>query len=250
MKTYFALFLTATLSSLVGTPLLRRFCERVGLVDEPRDGRRLHRKGVARLGGIVIFSAVLIALALLPLVRNLLTQSLRPDLREIIVLLGCGLLVLMLGVYDDLRGANAAVKFAALSAITVLFYSLGGRIEAVSIPFVGTVALPHVVGFAVTLVWVVGIANAFNLIDGVDGLATGSALFSCLVLLTVSLLQGRALVAVVALVLSGALAGFLRYNFNPASIRPAAALSRLLCAWSTGWPVRERSSAGPAAAMK
>src|SRR5207247_8781575 len=81
-----------------------------------------------------------------------------------------------------------------------------------------TVAHAHVVGFAVNLVCVVGIANAFNLIDGVDGLATGSDLFSCLVLLTVSLLQGRALVAVVALVLSGALAGFLRYNFNPASI--------------------------------
>ena len=218
MKTYFALFLIATVSSLIGTPVLRRCCERAGLVDEPRDGRRLHRKGVPRLGGVAIFSSVVIALALLPLVKNLLTQALQPDFREIVVLLGCGLLVLLLGVYDDWRGANATVKFAALSAITALFYALGGRIEAVSIPFVGTVALPHVVGFIVTLLWVVGIANAFNLIDGVDGLATGSALFSCLVLLTVSLLQGRALVAVVALALSGALAGFLRYNFNPASI--------------------------------
>jgi len=74
------------------------------------------------------------------------------------------------------------------------------------------------IGFAGTLVWVVGITNAFNLIDGVDGLAAGSALFSTLVLLTNSLINGQTRVTIVTLALSGALAGFLRYNFNPASI--------------------------------
>ena len=218
MKTYFALFLVAASASLALTPLLRRFCERYRLVDEPGDGRRVHQKAVPRLGGIAIFLSVLIAFSVLGLVHNLLTQALRPDLKEILVFLVCGFLVLLLGTYDDLRGANATVKFAGLAAVTVLFYSLGGRIEHLSIPFVGSINLHPVVGFVLTIVWVVGIANAFNLIDGVDGLATGSALFSSLVLLTVSLLQGKAMVAVCALVLTGALAGFLRYNFNPASI--------------------------------
>ena len=218
MKTYLALFLISATASLVLTPLLRRLCERYGLLDEPRDGRHVHRKAVPRLGGVAIFLSLGLALSALPLVNNLLTQTLRPQLREIVVFLICGSLVLALGVYDDLRGANAWVKFAGLGSATVLFYFLGGRIEGLSIPFVGNVILHPALGFLLTMVWVVGIANAFNLIDGVDGLATGSALFSSLVLLTVSLIQGNALVAVIALVLTGALAGFLRYNFNPASI--------------------------------
>ena len=84
----------------------------------------------------------------------------------------CGLLVLLIGAYDDLRGANATIKFLSLGCVTTLFYALGGRIEGLSIPLVGQVTLHPVVGFALTLVWVVGITNAFNLIDGVDGLAT------------------------------------------------------------------------------
>jgi len=218
VKTYFVLFLIAAGSALVLTPWLRRLCERYRLVDEPGDGRRVHERAVPRLGGVAIYLSILIALSFLALVNNLLTDALKPELRGLAVFLGCGFLVLLLGIYDDLRGANAAVKFAGLAAVTVLFYVLGGRIELLSIPFVGSVSLHPVVGFLLTMVWVVGIANAFNLIDGVDGLATGSALFSSLVLLAVSLLQGKAIVAVSALVLTGALAGFLRYNFNPASI--------------------------------
>jgi len=218
MKTYFALFLISGGASLTLTPLLRRVCERYQLLDDPRAGQSIHRQAVPRLGGVAIFLSLAIALSLLPLVNNLLTQTLRPQLREIVVFLICGSLVLMLGVYDDLRGANAWIKFVGLISATVLFYMLGGRISSLSIPFVGNVTLHPAVGFLLTLVWVVGIANAFNLIDGIDGLATGSALFSSLVLMTVSLIQGHVLVACIALALTGALAGFLRYNFNPASI--------------------------------
>lgn len=218
MKTYFALFVIALGASVALTPLVRRFCQRYRLVDEPRDDRRLHVRPVPRLGGVAIFLSVLIALSALLFVNNALTQSLHADGRKIVAVLICGTLVLFLGIYDDLRGANATVKFLVLGSIAALFYGLGGRIEALSIPFFGGVSLPPVVGFLLTLVWVVGIANAFNLIDGVDGLATGSALFSSLVILVMSLLQGNFYVTVFTLVLSGALAGFLRYNFNPASI--------------------------------
>ena len=218
MKTYFTLFLIAASTSLVLTPLLRRFCDRFGFLDEPKDDRRVHEKPIPRLGGIAIFLSVAIATATLPFLNNVLTHSLRPELKQILVVLGCGLLVLLLGIFDDVRGANAKVKFVGLGLIAVLFYILGGRIEGLSMPFVGSIALGPAIGFLLTLVWIVGIANAFNLIDGIDGLASGSALFASLVLLTVSLIQGNVMVAVVALSLSGALAGFLRYNFNPASI--------------------------------
>jgi UDP-GlcNAc:undecaprenyl-phosphate GlcNAc-1-phosphate transferase len=152
------------------------------------------------------------------LVRNLVTQNLRPELKAIMAVLVCSFLVLLLGIYDDVRGANAAVKLISLGCITTLFYGLGGRIDGLSIPFVGQVIVHPLVGFALTLVWVVGITNAFNLIDGVDGLASGSALFSTLVLLINAMIQGHARVTLVTLALAGALAGFLRYNFNPASI--------------------------------
>ncbi|MDX6290574.1 MAG: UDP-GlcNAc:undecaprenyl-phosphate/decaprenyl-phosphate GlcNAc-phosphate transferase [Blastocatellia bacterium] len=219
MKTYFALFLISATASLSLTPLLRRFCERYHLVDEPLDHRRVHLRAVPRLGGVAIFLSLLIALSVLLPLHNLLTQTaLRPERRGIIVFLVCGFLVLVLGVYDDLRGTNARVKFAGLAGVAALFYLLGGRIVTLSIPFVGGVTLHPIVGFVLTVIWVVGVTNAFNLIDGVDGLASGSALFSSLVLLGVALIQGRPAVAVIALALTGALAGFLRYNFNPASI--------------------------------
>jgi UDP-GlcNAc:undecaprenyl-phosphate GlcNAc-1-phosphate transferase len=218
LKTYFALFLIATIASLFTTPLIRRLCQRYKLLDVPRDGRRIHRTAVPRLGGIALYLSCVAALSTLLFWDNLLTQTLGGMRSEILALLIPATLVLLLGAYDDLRGANAVVKFIGLGLIATLFYAMGGRIDALSIPMFGSLQLPPFVSFVVTVVWLVGIANAFNLIDGLDGLASGAALFSSLVILGVSVSQYRPLTIVVALVLCGALAGFLRYNFNPASI--------------------------------
>ncbi|HET6892848.1 MAG TPA: MraY family glycosyltransferase [Pyrinomonadaceae bacterium] len=218
MNTYVALFLIATFSSLVLTPLIRRACERFKLLDLPTSGRKRHSKAVPRLGGVALYLSCGIALSMLPLVDNLLTQTLRQHRADALLVLIPATLVLFLGIYDDLRGSNAAVKFAALGLIAALFYAMGGRVEALSVPFVGPVHLPSTISFLLTVFWLVGISNAFNLIDGIDGLASGAALFSSMVILVVSFTQGAALTIVVALVLCGALAGFLRYNFNPASI--------------------------------
>jgi UDP-GlcNAc:undecaprenyl-phosphate GlcNAc-1-phosphate transferase len=87
-------------------------------------------------------------------------------------------LVLLLGIFDDLRGTNAIVKFLCLGLIATLFYAMGGRIDVLAVPMFGAVHLPPIVSYLVTVLWLVGIANAFNLIDGMDGLATGAALFS------------------------------------------------------------------------
>ena len=138
MKTYLALFLVAAFGSAVLTPLLRRFCERHRLVDASLDQRRIHQKAVPRLGGVAIFISVVIALSSLALVHNLLTQTLRTELKPILSVMICGLLVLGIGAYDDLRGANATIKFVSLSCVTTLFYTLGGRIEVESAPGEGT----------------------------------------------------------------------------------------------------------------
>jgi UDP-GlcNAc:undecaprenyl-phosphate GlcNAc-1-phosphate transferase len=218
VKTYFALFLIATFSALAITPLIRRLCERLKLLDVPADGRRVHRNAIPRLGGIAIYLSLMLALGSLLLVSNLVTESLqyyRPVLFKVLV---PSTLVLLLGVYDDLRGANAVVKFIGLGLIASLFYAMGGRIEALAVPFVGAVHFPPVIGFVLTVFWLVAISNAFNLIDGMDGLATGAALFSSVVILVVALSGGHTVMIVVTIVICGSLAGFLRYNFNPASI--------------------------------
>ncbi|MCA1576068.1 MAG: undecaprenyl/decaprenyl-phosphate alpha-N-acetylglucosaminyl 1-phosphate transferase [Acidobacteria bacterium] len=218
MKTYFALFLIATIASLITTPLIRRLCQRYKILDVPADARRLHRLAIPRLGGLALYFSCLTALSVLPLLDNLLTQTLSGLRSEFLMIFVPATLVLMLGAYDDLRGTNAIVKFAGVGMIATVFYALGGRIDALSIPLFGPVELPPLISFLFTIVWLVGITNAFNLIDGLDGLASGAALFSSLVILGVSISQERPLMIVIALVLCGAIAGFLRYNFNPASI--------------------------------
>ncbi|HEX8141799.1 MAG TPA: MraY family glycosyltransferase [Pyrinomonadaceae bacterium] len=205
-------------ASLVLTPILRRLCQRAGLVDSPQDDRRVHTSAIPRLGGVAIFLSMSAALTFLALMDNLITQAIRAEASQVLVVVLPATLVFLFGVYDDIRGADARLKFTVLGLAGTLFYFLGGSINAISIPFVGSVSLPPVLSFMATILWVVGISNAFNLIDGIDGLASGAALFASLVMFAVSLLLGNTLVTVCTIALSGALIGFLRYNFNPASI--------------------------------
>ncbi|HKC66054.1 MAG TPA: MraY family glycosyltransferase [Pyrinomonadaceae bacterium] len=218
MNTYIALFVIALCSSLLLTPMIRRLSVKLGWLDMPLDDRRVHSKAIPRVGGLAILLSTLIALSLLPLVDNLVTQSLLRDRWLLLMVFAPAILVTLLGLYDDIRGANATVKFTALAVAGTVFYAMGGRIENLSIPALGSVHLPMVVSYLATILWIVGVTNAFNLIDGVDGLAAGAGLFASLVVLVVSLMLNHPHVTVVALALSGALIGFLRYNFNPASI--------------------------------
>jgi UDP-GlcNAc:undecaprenyl-phosphate/decaprenyl-phosphate GlcNAc-1-phosphate transferase len=218
MNTFLTIFIISLSSSLFLTPMLRRAAQRLGWVDVPRDGRRLHTLPIPRVGGIAVYCAVGLALAALPFVDNRVTSLLAGHRREAVAVLLSSSLVFAFGVFDDLFGAKAKWKFMVQGLAGLLLFALGARIHAVTVPFVGSFEIPTVLSFLFTLVWVIGISNAFNLIDGLDGLATGAALFASLVMAAVSLLSGRPLVTVVSLALVGALTGFLRYNFNPASI--------------------------------
>src|SRR5829696_7448451 len=218
MKTYLTLFAVALSSSLVLTPVVRRLAQRLGWMDIPKDERRLHELPIPRVGGVAVFISVVFPLSLLLLVNNLVTASLGSYSRQTIAVLASCTLVFLFGVFDDRVGVSPKWKFAAQAAAGTLLYFLGGQIHAVNVPVFGAVELPPLVSFALTLVWVVGISNAFNLIDGLDGLASGASLFAALVMLVVSFFMGHTLAIVIALALAGALIGFLRYNINPASI--------------------------------
>jgi UDP-GlcNAc:undecaprenyl-phosphate GlcNAc-1-phosphate transferase len=218
VNTYLLVFVLAAVSSLILTPTIRRLCERFGLLDEHRDDRRVHRRSVPRLGGVAIFLAAVIALSALPFIHNSLTQALGQVRWRFIAIFIPATLVFLLGVYDDLRGSKAPLKFAIQALAGALLFVLGGKIEVLSIPFIGTIELPVVVSFALTVIWTIAISNAFNLIDGMDGLAAGAALFAAFVMMVVSLPLYNPFVTVITLAIAGALIGFLRYNFNPASI--------------------------------
>jgi UDP-GlcNAc:undecaprenyl-phosphate GlcNAc-1-phosphate transferase len=218
MNTYLTLFAIALSSSLFLTPVLRRAAQRLGWVDTPSDGRRLHTLPVPRVGGVAIYCSVGLALAALPFVDNRVTEVLGQSRREVVAVLLSSTFVFAYGLFDDLVGAKAKWKFIAQGAAALLLFALGVRIHAVTVPLVGSFEIPTILSLIFTLVWVIGISNAFNLIDGLDGLATGAALFASLVMAAASLVNGRPLVTVVSLALVGALTGFLRYNFNPASI--------------------------------
>ncbi|MGH9752206.1 MAG: glycosyltransferase family 4 protein [Blastocatellia bacterium] len=218
LNTYLLLFIIALFSSLVLTPTVRRLCERLGWLDEPCDERRVHHKAIPRLGGVAVVVSMLLALTALLFVDNFVTRSLWAERSQMFVALAPALLIFLVGVYDDLRGIRPRHKFIAQGLAATLFFALGGRIEILSASFAGAVKLPLAISFVVTVLWVVAITNAFNLIDGVDGLAAGAALFASFVMIAVSIVTGHPFVTASSLALAGALVGFLRYNFNPASI--------------------------------
>lgn len=218
MKTYVLLFSVALISSLFLTPLIRRLCQRRGWCDQPEDDRRLHEKPTPRLGGAPIVASLGLAMASLFLLDNAVTQQLFEAPRELVPIAIPALLIFLFGVYDDLHDTRPVIKFLAQGAAGSLMFALGLRITGLTIPGLGSVELSMAASLCITVFWVVAISNAFNLIDGVDGLAAGAALFAALVMLAVAVSADKVLVAAVTLALAGTLIGFLRYNFNPASI--------------------------------
>jgi UDP-GlcNAc:undecaprenyl-phosphate/decaprenyl-phosphate GlcNAc-1-phosphate transferase len=213
-----ALFLFSLLSAFVLTRYVRDFASARGWVATPTQDRHLHSIPLPRLGGVAIFLSFVgsMGIAAFWAVRHPHLQS-PLFMRTLATILVPATLVFLLGVYDDLRGVGPYVKFSVQGIAGIMLYVGGLRIVNIPVVF-GDRALPVFVGLPLTVLWVIAITNAFNLIDGLDGLAAGSALFSTMVAFVVALLNGPSLVTVMTIALAGAILGFLRYNFNPATI--------------------------------
>jgi len=211
-------FVFALLSGFVLTRYVRDFATAHGWVAVPTQERHLHSSPLPRLGGVAIFlsfSGCMVFAALWALHSPRMHAVF--SLRTLVTILAPASLIFVLGVYDDIRGVGPYFKFSVQGiAATILFM---GGLRIVNIPVLfGDHKLPWLVGWAFTVLWVLAITNAFNLIDGLDGLAAGSALFSTMVVFVVALLNGTSLVTVMTIALAGAILGFLRFNFNPATI--------------------------------
>lgn len=214
--TYLAVFLSAALISFLLTRVVRNLANSRGWVSPPASGRHIHSDPVPRLGGVAIFITFTIVAGFLIAVPRILGVGASLSARTIACILGAATLVFLLGLYDDFRPLKARVKFAVQAVAGALLYFAGFGVFQIPLLFgahdFGWLALP------ITILWVLWITNAFNLLDGVDGLAAGSALFSTLTVFVVSLVSGNFLVSSLTLALAGAILGFLRFNFNPATI--------------------------------
>ncbi len=208
-----ALLLAGALSFLA-TPLVKHLANRVGAIDVPKDGRRMHTVPIPRMGGLAIFLGFLLS-------TLIFYSDLRSDRGLQSILLGA-ILIVILGVFDDKYTLSAKLKLVvqlAAAAIVVFYGDL--RIDRLTNPF-GTSLFSFwdlgVWAYPITLIWIVAITNAVNFIDGLDGLACGVSCISALNLLVIALLVSDANVAIIMAALTGACLGFVPYNFNPAKI--------------------------------
>jgi UDP-GlcNAc:undecaprenyl-phosphate/decaprenyl-phosphate GlcNAc-1-phosphate transferase len=215
---FFGIFFLSLLFSFVLTRYVRDFASRRGWVSVPSQDRHLHVSPLPRLGGVAIFISFLLSIVAAAIIASRFPHLHSAfSVKTLLTILVPASLVFLLGVYDDLYSVGPYVKFAVQALAATMLFAGGLRILNIPVLF-GEHQLPWFVGLPFTILWVLAITNAFNLIDGLDGLAAGSALFSTLVVFVVTLLNGYSLVTVMTIALAGAILGFLRYNFNPATI--------------------------------
>jgi UDP-GlcNAc:undecaprenyl-phosphate GlcNAc-1-phosphate transferase len=200
-----AAFLVALVVVYLVTPVVRRIALRFQVVDRPNE-RKVQKEPVPYLGGIAIYLGFVTALA-----------AVHPARGKLLVLLGGAPLILLLGVIDDILDLPAKVKFLGQVGIALGVTLLGLRIQGLTNPFGGYLDL-GIWSIPLTVLWFVGLTNVMNLVDGLDGLAAGVAAIASGALCVVAFEKGQSLVAVTTLALSGAAAGFLPHNFNPAKI--------------------------------
>ncbi len=214
----FAIFAASVLLSFALTRYVRNLATVRGWVAAPALDRHLHRTPLPRLGGVAIFGAFIVS-ATLALLFSWIYPSLNFGFswKTLGTILLPGSLVFLLGVYDDIRPVGPYLKFGVQTVAGLMLFAGGLRVLDLPVLF-GNHHFPWYVSLPLTILWVLAVTNAFNLIDGLDGLAAGSALFSTLVVFVVALFSGSLFVSILALALAGAILGFLRFNFNPATI--------------------------------
>lgn len=210
-------FVSALLVSAGLTRWVRDFSNAHGWNSGPSSDRHIHTDRIPRLGGVAIFLTLwCVALVAWAAEHFGTPKFIFPHLTFRI--LAPATIIFVVGLIDDFRGLGPYAKFVAQAGAAILLFCNGFGISRLSLVAAGHPDVGRLVGLPLTILWVVLITNAFNLIDGLDGLAAGSALFSTLVTCVVALLLHNDGILFLTLVLAGAIAGFLRYNFNPASI--------------------------------
>ncbi|MFH1742238.1 MAG: MraY family glycosyltransferase, partial [bacterium] len=174
-QAYWEIIALSFFVALVSTPVWIWFARRLGAVDQPA-GRKIHDRPIPYLGGFSFHASFSVALVYVMwrcpfLVENAAWQS-----KWIILFVGSSL-ILLLGIYDDLRGMSPQMKFVVQILVALLLVAFGFRFERVTNPFGGGIIQLGFWGWFLSVFWIVAIANALNLVDGLDGLAAGVVFF-------------------------------------------------------------------------
>lgn len=196
--------------SFAMTPIVKNFAMKVGAIDVPTDERRMHRHPIPRLGGLAIFIGFLLSVVLF--------ADLTKQVQGILV---GAIIVAALGAVDDLISLKPMAKLLGQSVAAVVAISHGVIIHLFTNPNIFSVnefILLEGLALPITFLWIVGVTNAVNLIDGLDGLACGVSAIASLTMFAVALLVAESNVAVLLAALMGACLGFLPYNMNPAKV--------------------------------
>jgi len=221
MISYLVVFAVSASVAFASTPLVRRFAVRTGAIDRPSD-RKVHPKPTPTLGGLAVYLGVLAGMGvsrLLPFFSILHRSSSEPSA----ALLG-GLVILVVGVYDDIRGTSAAGKAAGQVLAAGILILLGVQLLYFWFPGQGILSLGSDVGVPLSVLWVVAMVNAVNLIDGLDGLAAGTVAIAALaffayIYVSPGSQSGQAsTAALISAIVAGVAVGFLPWNFHPARI--------------------------------
>ena len=202
----------ALIVSFLMTPVVKGLAYKVGAIDVPRDARRMHKVPIPRLGGLAIFIGFMVSVFLF--------VNIRGDRAMQSILLGA-VVILVLGVLDDIMALPAMLKFVVQIAAACIPALNGVVIQAISNPNIFSDDLYWVLdglSIPITILWIVGITNAVNLIDGLDGLANGVSAISATTVLVISLMASELPVAIMMAALVGACVGFMPYNTNPAKM--------------------------------
>lgn len=208
-------FLASMTVVLWSTPIVRSIGLKSGRVDRPSE-RKVHKRPMVRLGGVSIFAGTLTALLTVWWTGGF---GLLPPTKEWEiwgVTLG-GLAFFLIGLADDLFNLSPLARLLMQCSVASIAWWVGVRIDFLTIPFDGLVHIGWL-SLPITVLWLVGMANAINWIDGLDGLAAGVSGIAAVVMLMVTLFMNQSAAALIAAALAGGALGFLRYNFNPAQI--------------------------------
>ena len=213
-------FLLAFITAFVITPYTIRLAQKVGAVDYPND-RRINKKPMPRLGGLAVIAGFMVSAIYLIITMSIEKKVNFAEEGLNRKLIGCLLGAIILGItcyIDDVKDIKPLVKLAGQVIAAIVVVSSGVLIDNFTIPFKeNNVMLNEVFSFVLTVGWIIGITNAINLIDGLDGLSSGITLISCISLLIIFALNESPLIAIILITaLAGAIVGFLPYNFNQA----------------------------------
>jgi len=214
MTTLLTIFIISLFSSLILTPVARYIGNNFGLVDIP-DDRKVHTTPIPRIGGLAIILSFIISLLIINLFDTTVISLFVLDYKMYTFLLGA-FIVFGIGLFDDFRnlGPTEKLLFQIIAASTAFY----GGIQINGFHLFGTSIEFGIFSYFITVFWFLLFINAVNLADGLDGLAAGIVLFVCLIMVVLLTMRQMYLIAMITAALGGSTLGFLRYNFNPASI--------------------------------